>query len=242
VALVAVAVVAASAECYAALRRSGHHPATLVGLVGAGAMVVGTYLRGTEAIGLIWVLVIGTTFLWYLIGVARNRPATSIASTLLGFAWVGFLGSFAGLLLDPHAFPDRHGIAYLIGALAVTVGYDVGAYGVGSAIGRHALAPSISPNKTIEGLIGGMVVAAAVAIAVVSHIHPWTMHRAIALAVVAVIVAPLGDLAESMLKRDLGLKDMSSVLPGHGGLLDRIDAILFVLPAVYYLLQYLHAN
>jgi phosphatidate cytidylyltransferase len=122
-----------------------------------------------------------------------------------------------------------------------TIAYDVGAYAVGGRSGRTPLAPNISPNKTWEGLVGATVITFAVTliVQVIFKMHPWTFGRAFWLAAVVCVAAPLGDLAESMIKRDLGVKDMGRVLPGHGGVLDRIDGLLFVAPAAYYLLRLL---
>ncbi len=241
-ALVSLVVVGAEAEAYAALSKAGRRPASLIGLVGAASGVVGAYLKGPDVLPLVVALVIVASFVWYLSGVTKARASRGIGATLFGFGWVGLLGSYAGLLLDPKAFPDRHGIAYLLGTLAVTVAYDVGGYAVGSALGRHQMAPAVSPNKTWEGLAGGSIAAIAVAIEVITRIHPWTLSEAVALGVAVIVLAPLGDLAESMIKREIGLKDMGSVLRGHGGLLDRIDAVLFVLPAAYYILEVSHAH
>jgi phosphatidate cytidylyltransferase len=111
---------------------------------------------------------------------------------------------------------------------------------VGSRIGRTPLAPEISPNKTWEGFISGAIAAAIVGGVLVGHIHPWHAGSGLKLGLlVGFFVAPLGDLCESMIKRDIGVKDMGSMLPGHGGMLDRFDALLFVLPATFYLAQYL---
>jgi len=96
-----------------------------------------------------------------------------------------------------------------------------------------------SPNKSWEGFAGGLIASLLICAAIVSRIHPWDFWSAILLALVASIVGPVGDLCESMIKRDLNLKDMSSVLPGHGGVLDRFDSLLFVLPAAYYLVELL---
>ncbi|MGH9102139.1 MAG: phosphatidate cytidylyltransferase [Acidimicrobiales bacterium] len=241
-ALVTLVLVAAAAEGFAVLRRAGYRPATLLGLVATASMAVAAYERGVQAIPLVWVLMVGLTLLWYLGGVVRARPTINVAVTLLGFGWVGFLGSFAGLLLDPRLFPHRHGIAYLVGAVAATVAYDVGAFAIGKRWGRHPLAPSISPRKTVEGLVGGIALEVVVALLVVARMDPWTLKRAGLLAIVVAVAAPLGDLVESMIKRDVGVKDMGSLLPGHGGLLDRVDAMLFVLPAAYYLLGVVHAH
>jgi phosphatidate cytidylyltransferase len=201
--------------------------------------MVGAYLRGEAALPLVASLTIVFSFLWYLAGVVHARALRNIGATLVGFMWVGFLGSYAGLLLDPDVFPNRHGVAFLLGALIAAVSYDVGGFAVGSRLGRRPLAPLISPNKTWEGLIGGMVACLVLSAAVVSQIHPWSFHDAVALGLVAAVVAPLGDLCQSLVKRDLGIKDMGTLLPGHGGLLDRVDAILFVLPATYYLVRVL---
>jgi phosphatidate cytidylyltransferase len=222
-----------AAELYAALQAKGHHPATLLGLTASAALVAGAYWRGERAFPLVLAMFMVFCLLWYLTGVVRARPALNIGLSLLGFVYVGFLGSFAALLLK---FPD--GVGLLVGTVLVVVFYDIGAFFVGRQIGRTPLS-SVSPNKTVEGLLGATSVAIAVAVVVVQAIHPWSVKHALLLALVVSVMAPLGDLCESMIKRDLDLKDMGSVLPGHGGVLDRIDAMLFVMPAVYYLVVYL---
>lgn len=239
-ALAAVIVTLASAECYASFRRAGLRPATLLGLVATVAVMVSAYTKGTAALPLVLVLVVVTSMIWYLAGAERGAPLEGISATVLGFAWVGLLGSFAGLLLAPSIYPHRHGIAFLLGAVVATVGEDVGALAIGSWLGRHQLAPHVSPNKTWEGLAGGAVVAVIASALITGHVHPWTPGKAAILGVVAAVVAPVGDLCESLVKRDLGLKDMGSLLPGHGGVLDRVDALLFVLPATYYLVRVLN--
>ncbi|MGH9303494.1 MAG: phosphatidate cytidylyltransferase [Acidimicrobiales bacterium] len=239
-ALICVVLVGAVAECYHGLRRAHYRPATLLGLLATPGLAVAAYFKGTEALPPIAALFVLLVFCWYLAGFTRQRPVPNMAATLLGWLWIGVLGSFAALLLQPSAFGHRHGLAYLLGAVEATVGYDVGGYFFGSWLGRHKLASVISPNKTWEGLVGGCLTAFMVAIGVTSHMAPWDLPKAALLGVVVAVAAPLGDLAESLVKRDLGLKDMGSLLPAHGGLLDRIDALLFVLPATYYLVRLLH--
>jgi CDP-diglyceride synthetase len=239
--IVTLVVLLATAECYAAFRRAQYHPATLLGLVAVLSLMIETYNKGVAALPLVLVLVVVGSFIWYLARVEPAAdPASGMLSTVFVFVWVGAFGSFAALLLNPNLFPDRHGIAFILAAVIVTVADDVASLLVGSAMGRHQLAPSISPNKSWEGLIGGALAAILVSVVVVHFIHPWTVGKALLYGVVVAIVAPLGDLSQSMIKRNLGLKDMGRVLPGHGGVLDRFDGLLFVLPATYFVVKALH--
>jgi phosphatidate cytidylyltransferase len=235
-ALVTVVVTLAAAEAFGVLRKAGYQPATLLGLSATVSLLLATYSKGVAAFPLVVALTIVFSFLWYLAEVVRARPTVNVAVTLLGFLWVGGLGSFATLMLT---LPDRRGIAVLLGAVVCTVAYDVGGLFFGSQMGTRPLLPEISPNKTWEGLLGGMASALVVGVLIGSLVHPWTTGKGFALGLVVAVVAPLGDLCESMIKRDIGVKDMGSILPGHGGALDRFDAMLFVLPAVYYLVQLL---
>lgn len=233
-----VVVLLGSVEAFAAFRRAGYQPAVLLGWVGTVALMVATYDKGTAALPLVLVMMVAFTMIWYLLGVEPGAdPVIGAASTLFVFAWVGVFGSFAALLLSPSMFPHRHGVAYLIGAIVVTVAYDVGALAIGSRLGSHPLAPTASPGKTWEGFFGGAVAAVLAGVVIVQFIHPWTVPAAAALGVLVAVVAPIGDLCESLIKRHLGLKDMGRLLPGHGGVLDRIDGLLFVLPATYFLVK-----
>jgi phosphatidate cytidylyltransferase len=232
--MIAAVLVVCAMELFTAFRQRGYQPATLLALVGTAAIAGSAYWRGEQAFPLVMALMVVFTLLWYLWGVVRTLPATNIGITILGFAYVGFLGAFAPLLLK---FPD--GIGMFLGAIIATVAYDVVGFFVGHQWGRTPLAPEISPNKTVEGLIGGWVGAVVASVAIVAHIHPWDFGSSLALGIVTAVAAPLGDLCESMIKRDLGVKDMGSILPGHGGLLDRIDALLFVVPATFYLVRVL---
>jgi phosphatidate cytidylyltransferase len=239
--IVSVVLLLATAEAYAAFRRAHYHPATLLGLVAVLSLLIETYNKGVAALPLVLVLLVAGSFIWYLARVEPGaEPVSGITSTVFVFVWVGAFGSFAALLLDPTLFPDRHGIAFILAAVIVTVTDDVASLLVGSAMGRHQLAPSISPNKSWEGLIGGAVAAILVSVIVVHFIHPWTVSKAALYGVVVAIVAPLGDLSQSMIKRHLGVKDMGRILPGHGGILDRVDGLLFVIPATYFVVKALH--
>jgi len=231
-----VVVVLAAAEAFDVFRRAGYKPATLLGITATAALMIGAYVRGERAIPLILALAVMFSMFWYLFGVVRARPARNLGVTLLGLMWVGFFGSFASLMLR---YPNREGVAFLLGTVLAVVANDVGALFAGRSFGNTPIT-EISPNKTWEGWAGGLLASLVMCGVFVQMIHPWTLGASLLLAVVVAVIGPLGDLCESMIKRDLGLKDTSSVLPGHGGVLDRFDALLFVLPASYYLVELLN--
>ena len=233
VALVTILLVLAAAEFFMALRRAGYQPAALLGVVAVGALNLAAYWRFEAAVPLVLGLTVLFSLFWYLTGIDRQAPLLNVSVTLFGVLYVGLLGSFAGLMLT-----DPNGVGMLLAAVLCTVGYDTGGLVVGRMFGRSPLS-AVSPNKTTEGLIGGMAVSFAMAVLVVGQITPFGQHpgdlgSAFVLGIVVALAAPLGDLCESMIKRDLGLKDLGTILPGHGGLMDRFDALLFVLPATYY--------
>jgi phosphatidate cytidylyltransferase len=198
--------------------------------------MLAAYWKGEAALPLILALTFVTSMLWYMLHVVEARPLINVAVTVMAFVWVGLFGSYASLLLRVH-----HGKALLLLAVLVTVVADVVAYFAGSTLGSRPLAPDISPGKTWEGtIVGGLgAVVASIIIGRIFLHSTWSVKHAFLLGVIVAIFAPLGDLCESMIKRDLHIKDSGTLLPGHGGLLDRFDAMLFVLPATYYLAQYL---
>lgn len=235
-----IVVTLCAAELYGTLRRSGRRSATILGIVATVAVMVAAYAKGPSAIPFVAVLLLAATMVWYLIGVERGSPVEGVAHTMFVFVWVGVFGSFAALLLAPGQFPHRHGIAFFLGAIIAAVLDDIGALTVGRWFGRHPFAHDVSPSKTWEGFAGGAVLAIVGSVVITSRIHPWTVDKALVLAIVVAVLAPIGDLCESLVKRDLKLKDMGSLLPGHGGMLDRFDALLFVMPATYYLVRLVH--
>lgn len=240
--VVVIAVTLALIEFYDTVRLAGFRPASLLGIAAVISLLVTTYLKGTGGIPLVFAFLVVASMLWYLFGVIKGEPTLNISVTYLGVIWIGGLGSFAALLLRPQDFPHLNGIAFLLGAIIVTVADDTVAYFFGSVFGSHKLAVEISPSKSWEGLIAGSCASVILGALVVPLIAPWTPSSGLVLGIVVAVISPLGDLSESMIKRDLRIKDMGKLLPGHGGMLDRIDGLLFVLPAVYYLLKVMHIS
>jgi phosphatidate cytidylyltransferase len=154
--------------------------------------------------------------------------------TVLVAAWVGGLGAFA---FDIIAADDYQ--VLVISLVALVALADIAAYFVGGRIGRRSLAPAISPKKTIEGLVAGTLAALGAGAVIGYLVEPIDLPTGLLLGGVVAVFAPIGDLAVSVVKRSLEIKDMGSILPGHGGLLDRIDALMTVIPAVWVVLTWL---
>lgn len=232
--LVTAVVGVAAAELFGVLRKVGYEPVTLAGIVGSVSLVLGAYNNGTAFVPAVLFLTTAVCLLWYLVGAATDAPVMNVGVTLLGVLWVGLFGSFAALMLGL----GEPGIGILLAAVLGTIGYDVGGFFVGKNAGRQPLSAA-SPNKTVEGLVGGCVGAVLVVVLAASIVGLGPIEgfsEGILVGLVIAIAAPLGDLCQSLVKRDLGVKDMGTLLPGHGGLLDRFDSLLFVLPAVYLLM------
>jgi phosphatidate cytidylyltransferase len=214
-------------EFYATLRRQGYVPLALFGLLGVLGSAVGAHLDGPGPV-LVTMLVTVVAVVLFFSVMTRRQPLENAAVTVLGATWVAPLALASTIRNAPQ------GIALILLAVLLAAFFDIGSYFAGRAIGRHQLAPQLSAKKTWEGLIGGIVTTVAVS-AFLSTVDyfPVDLGQALTLAAIVVVLAPLGDAAESMIKRSLGVKDMGSVLPGHGGMLDRIDAFLFVVPAAF---------
>ncbi len=235
--LVVGVVTFAAAELFTKLREVGYQPAALLGIVATAGMAIGTYHRGESAIPVVLVLVLAFSMLWFLFGAGEGQATLNIGVTLLGVAWVGMFGSYGTALLGIQGGEGVGdvGKGILFGAILGTVAYDIGGYFVGRSAGRSSLSAA-SPNKTVEGLLGGCIAAITVCVIYGLLTEPFgSLGDGLKLGIAVAVAAPLGDLCQSMIKRDLGVKDMGAVLPGHGGLLDRFDGLLFVLPAVYYM-------
>jgi phosphatidate cytidylyltransferase len=189
-----------------------------------------------------------------------GKPLSAVATTAFGAAYTGGMLSFgygirnhdyasapAALSLGGRTFSLAAGGLLLLLPVLITWASDIGAYAVGRTMGRHKLIPSVSPGKTVEGAVGGLVASMAVAAVYTRYVLHPAAHLSFRMSPIGVltfgalvsIAAQVGDLAESLLKREAGVKDSSHIIPGHGGILDRFDSLLFVLPVSYVLLGFM---
>jgi phosphatidate cytidylyltransferase len=218
--LAAIVTVIGLHEYYTILRP--YRPNLLVGYISAMAVVVGSYFLGPQGLlaGLAALMIL--TFFWSLFGELGAHLVGRLAMTAFGVLWIA--GGFSYVLLLRGL---KHGMALAIMLLACTILNDTFAYFVGRAIGRHKMAPLISPSKTIEGAAGG-IVGSVVAALLVRIYSDWMPTRdAIILGLIIGTVGQWGDLFESAFKRDFRVKDSGRILAGHGGVLDRFDSLLF---------------
>jgi phosphatidate cytidylyltransferase len=225
----------ASLELANSLQRKGLRPAVPLVLLASFTMPLAAKHYGVAAYPIYFALIVIAAMLWFLWEVTPGRPLIGVAATAFAFAYVGGLGGFAGLLLA-----GRDGVGLILGVAICSIAYDVVGFFVGSQFGRSRIAPNISPNKTVAGTVGGMLAAIILGGLVAGAIAPWTHKHGLVLGLLVAVGAFLGDLSESMIKRDLGLKDFGSLLPGHGGIMDRFDGLLFCLPIAYYLALHWH--
>jgi phosphatidate cytidylyltransferase len=250
VVLAMAAIVVALYEFWFLCRRVGAKPDIVVGYTAVAALFVTFYLNEIILLYIIVPLfIVGALVAEMLRGAPFDKMVLSVGSTVLGVFYVAFLGAhlvgvrtgFANVFAEPETLL---GGAYLSHTLSthllsyfflVLMGSDTGAYFAGRALGRHKLAPKVSPGKTWEGAVGGM--AASLAAAALSHYWFFaevSLSVLLGLAAVMNVLGVVGDLTESALKRGANAKDAAQILPGHGGLFDRLDSLLFNAPLLYY--------
>ncbi len=211
-------------------------------MLGGVVMVVVAYFFGPAALVTATAVSALVIMLWLL---RRGVPgyvqnATASVFTLI---YVPFLGSFVALLLAEGGTSDfdrwDDGVRGILVFILVTIASDIGGYFAGVLFGRHPMAPVISPKKSWEGFAGSIAFCVAAGYGLVVYFLEGDWWVGIALGLIAAVMATLGDLCESVIKRDLGIKDMSQVIPGHGGLMDRLDSLLATIAPVWLLLHYL---
>ena len=202
-------------------------------MVGAVVMLVGAYVGGSPALVTAMAVTALASMLWRLRGGVDGfvRDATAGVFTAV---YIPFLAGFVILLLKPE-----DGALRVVTFILVTIASDIGGYFVGVLAGKHPMAPVISPKKSWEGFAGSTVFCVGAGWATVVYLLDGDWWVGVLLGLVTVVMATLGDLCESVIKRDLGIKDMSSVVPGHGGLMDRLDSLLATVAPTWLLLLYL---
>ena len=200
-----------------------------IGLGMIATLVVGAAQPAwANAIGLLFTLFLMASLVWHMLQKGRPAPGSDWVVTVAGAIYLGWLG---GRFVALRELPN--GMLWLALALISTWITDSGAYFVGRRWGRRKLAPRLSPKKTWEGAVGGWLIGVALTpLAALLLGLPW--YHGLGIGILAATVSPFGDLAESMFKRQVSAKDSSNLIPGHGGMLDRVDSLLFVIPAAFY--------
>ena len=236
VVLVAVALVLASVELHEALKKQGMTSAIIPIAVGSVAISFGSFFAGrqepvvfstTSVLLASLALTVLASLIWRMPkGVAGF--VSDAAASLLIIAYVPLLGSFAALMLA-----EGQGVARVVTFLLIVVMSDTGGYIAGVLFGKHPMAPKISPKKSWEGVAGSLILGTAAGICMAIFALDVPFWVGIILGVSLVAVGTCGDLIESMINRDLGIKDMSSFLPGHGGVMDRLDSLLVAAPVAW---------
>jgi phosphatidate cytidylyltransferase len=237
--VVAVVALAGARELFGMAGHCGYRPYRATGYAGTALLVASFHpgLPGAQWMLLLLILGVG------LAAIRRGNPGESTlgetAVTVLGATYTGLLtGTLVGLRMTP---PDAAGRSWIFFLLAVIMFGDTGAYYTGRALGRRPLASTISPKKTVEGLVGGLAVSVLVAVFIAPLFLPGLdrLHAA-GVGLVLALLGVAGDLFESLLKRAAGVKDASTLFPGHGGILDRLDSLLFSAPALLFYVRFVH--
>lgn len=228
-------------EFYRMIEAKGIRPYKTVGVIAGLVVSWYVYFQGGFYSSLFITLVLIVIMVLELMRRDGELAVFHISSTVFGLFYVAWLGSHIILLrqLGENLPGEDLGGMFVILAFALAWGTDTGAYFVGNAIGKRKLLPRVSPDKTLEGALGGILFCLITAFVAKLTFAPFlSLLDALVLGVVSPAMATLGDLVESLMKRDVRIKDTSRALPGHGGMLDRFDSVLFVAPLVYYYLRF----
>lgn len=236
----------ATKEYVLILRYKGFYPSIKVILFADAFLAILAYLNKFNLLSFAVTVSSIVAFIWVLFK-GRQPYIANVATTILGFIYGGLFPLYLIFIRDIGSNPvynhfikmpsGQEGLSYLVLLFFCVLFTDTGCYYFGTKFGKHKLAPVISPNKTIEGAIGGTMctVLGALLIGYIDHL-PW--FHCVIIGFLIAFFAQIGDLCESLIKRDAGVKDSGNTLPGHGGFLDRTDSYVFTLPVLYYYFQY----
>lgn len=224
--LASAVVLLAQYELLDALHQAGYRPVRTFALACGAAMLLVGFFEQPRLLAAVLAVAMAGSFILALRPRRGPNAMSDVAWTLLSVAWIGGGGAAAVLIMRI----DPGGLLLLISFVLITAGDDIGAFFVGTRFGHHRMAPSISPKKSWEGFVGGLALALAGGAGFGYFVDPLGVTNGLGVGAIAGFLAPVGDLVESMAKREIGIKDSSGLLPGHGGFLDRLDAIIFCAP------------
>lgn len=240
-------VILATKEYVAILQHKGFYPSIKVILFADAFLAVLAYLNRFNLLSFALTVCSITAFMWVLFK-GRQPYIANVATTILGFVYGGLFPLYLIFLRDIGSSPtypyflkvtgECPGKGFVLLIFFTILITDTGCYYFGSKFGKHKLAPIISPNKTIEGALGGTFCAICMSM-FIGHLINLPMFHSFIAGVLIAFFAQIGDLCESLIKRDAGVKDSGNTLPGHGGFLDRTDSYVFTLPVLYYYFQYI---
>lgn len=235
-ALLGIILAFASKEYVKILNHKGFYPSLKVIYITEIVLAAIVYFERFDLVAATLTICSMASFMWVLF-VGRQPYIANVATTLFGMVYCGWFPLHLIFFRNLHSVQYESGLGFVIMMIASVIATDVGCYYVGSKWGKHKLAPTVSPNKTIEGSIGGVI--GSVIMAEIFGIYLgigwfWSLLAGL----LCTVFAQIGDLCESLLKRDAGVKDSGDTLPGHGGFLDRTDSFAFTIPIVYYFFKY----
>lgn len=233
IAIVAIAISLGVIEIARAFRTAGIELPLIPILTGGAVMMVAAYLEGVEASAVAMALTVVGTLIWRLADGADGF----VRDTSVGIFILSYLPLMAVFVILMLAEGD--GAWRIVAFILVTVASDIGGYAAGVFFGKHPMAPTISPKKSWEGFAGSTAVGMLAGIGIVVYGLDGQWWVGLLLGAAAVVMATMGDLSESLIKRDLGIKDMGTLLPGHGGIMDRLDSLVAVAPVAWLILHYL---
>lgn len=231
-ALLIFMLIVGSREYVKILNHKGFYPSLKVIYLTEAILTIVVYFKRFDLVAITLTICAMCSFMWVLFR-GRQPYIANVATTLLGMVYCGWFPLHLLFLRDLSCDKYDSGLGFVVMMFTAILLTDIGCYYVGSKFGKHKLAPVISPNKTIEGSIGGMFFAISGAVGIGLYLDvQW--YIALLAGVMCTVFAQIGDLCESLIKRDAGVKDSGTSLPGHGGFLDRTDSFILTIPMMYY--------